>query len=70
MDQEEELEQDQEQEPRNVQIQVGSTLRLSGDVTLTVTCPGCGGQAPLDSPWFVMDKPYCSAQCANKNALA
>lgn len=39
---------------------------------LSVRCPGCGRAVPLDveNPWVLLDKPYCSPECADEHALA
>ena len=38
---------------------------------VSVRCPGCNTQVPLDikTAWVVLDKPYCSEECANRHAL-
>lgn len=39
---------------------------------LSVRCPGCGTSVPLDveNAWVLLDKPYCSTECADTNALS
>lgn len=45
---------------------------------LTLFCPGCGGEIPVNitdesadalRQFVVLDKPYCSEECANTHAL-
>ena len=39
---------------------------------ISVKCPGCGEGVPLsvENAWVVLDKPYCSTECANAHALS
>jgi len=42
---------------------------------VSVKCPGCSTKIPLDlmdriESWFMLDKPYCSEECANTHALS